>query len=113
MRGLSASLLTAVAVTVATVPAPCASAAPSGCFDTGGSTICQAPGNVQIDAKPHPLPKVFPRNDGPKWSGLGYDAKFPALGDDPKWANFGYNPKWNGFQPPDRCVRPGCLDAHR
>jgi hypothetical protein len=74
VRGLSISLLAALALTVAIVPAPCASAAPSGCFDTGGSTNCQEPGNVQIDDPPQPLPRVFPRSDDPKWSGVGYES---------------------------------------
>lgn len=92
VRGLGVSLLAAMALTVAI--ALCASAAPStqSCWDTGGLTTCQSAGNVQIDDPPRPLPRVFPHSDNPKWSGLGYDPRFPALGHNPKWADFGYNP---------------------
>ena len=94
------SLLAAAAVAVAIATAPNASAAPSEqpCFDTGGSTTCQAPGNVQIFSSPEPLPAVFPHSNNPKWRALGYDPRWPALGHNPKWNGFGYDPKWNGFQ---------------
>ena len=33
-----------------------------------------------------------------------------SVGHTPK-ADYGYSPRWNGFQPPLRCVRPGCIGA--
>jgi uncharacterized membrane protein len=73
-----ASLLGAT-LAAALVIAPVASAASTpSCLNTGGSTNCQAPGNVQIYASPHALSAAGSHSD-PKWSGLGY------------------NPKWNGF----------------
>ncbi|HYO00514.1 MAG TPA: hypothetical protein VET27_00890 [Mycobacterium sp.] len=75
----TASLLGAVALAVV-VTAPTASAAEGqSCLRTGGSTDCQATGNVQIYASPDSLPAVGSHSD-PKWRGLGYD------------------PKWDGFQ---------------
>jgi hypothetical protein len=94
------SLFVAAVAAMAIVTAPSASAARSQqpCFETGGSTTCQAPGNVQIFSSPHALPAVFPHSKNPKWRGVGYNPKWPALGHNPKWQDFGYNPKWNGFQ---------------
>jgi hypothetical protein len=96
----SISLFAAAVAAMAIATAPSASAAPSEqpCFDTGGSTTCQAPGNVQIFSSPHALPAVFPHSDNPKWRGLGYDPRWPALGHDPKWNGLGYDPRWDGFQ---------------
>jgi hypothetical protein len=67
------SLLAAAAVAVAIATAPSASAAPSEqpCFDTGGSTSCQGPGNVQIFSSHHALPAVFPTPT--TRSGVGWD----------------------------------------
>jgi hypothetical protein len=67
------SLLAAVAVAVAIATAPSASAAPSEqpCFDTVGSTTCQAPGNVQIFSSHHALPAVSPTPT--TRSGVGWD----------------------------------------
>jgi hypothetical protein len=94
------SLFAAAVAAMAITTAPTASAAPSQqpCFETGGSTTCQAPGNVQIFSSPHTLPAVFPHSKNPKWRGVGHNPKWPALGHNPKWQDFGYNPKWNGFQ---------------
>ena len=98
----SISLLAAGAVAVAIATVPIASAAPSEqpCLDTGGSTDCQTRGSVQIFTSPHPLPRVLPHSNNPKWRALGYNPKWPALGHNPKWQDFGYNPRWNGFQTP-------------
>jgi hypothetical protein len=95
------SLLAAAAVAVAVATAPIASAAPTEqpCFDTG-STNCQTHGNVQIFTSPHPMPRVLPHSNNPKWRGLGYNPRWPALGHNPKWQDFGYNPRWNEFQTP-------------
>jgi hypothetical protein len=50
-------VLGAAAVAAAIFAAPIASAATvsDDCADTGGGTVCQSPGNVQIDATPAPL----------------------------------------------------------
>jgi hypothetical protein len=101
-RGMSCniSLLAAAVAAMAVATAPSASAAPGEQprFDTGGSTTCHAPGNVQIFSSPPALPAIFPHSNNPKWRGLGYNPRWPALGHNPKWQDFGYDPRWNGFQ---------------
>ncbi|MCW2688451.1 MAG: hypothetical protein JWR37_3341 [Mycobacterium sp.] len=84
------SLFAAAVAAMAIATAPSASAAPSQQprFDTGGSTTCQAPGNVQIFSSPHALPAVFPHSKNPKWRGVGYNPKWPALGHNPEVAGF-------------------------
>ena len=75
----AASLLGAVAL-AAVVASPVASAADTEtCLHTGGSTVCQTTGDVQIFASPQSLPTVGSHPD-------------------PKWHAQGYNPKWDGFQ---------------
>jgi hypothetical protein len=53
-----ASLLAAGAAATAIIAAPIASAASTdqSCAGSGGGTICQSPGNVQIDARLRPIP---------------------------------------------------------
>ncbi len=101
-------LLAAAAAAIAIAAAPNASAAPSEqhCSDAGGSTNCQRPGNAQVHASPHALPRVSPHSNNPNWRGLGYNARWPAVGHNPKWQAFGYDPKYSGFQP-----RPSVLRA--
>lgn len=69
----------AAAISIAAAPVALAASAQP-CFETGGATDCQAPGNVQIYTAPHPSPAVVPHSD-------------------PRWRALGYNPKWDGFEP--------------
>src|SRR5690349_20836739 len=57
MKFFIAPMLAAGAAAAAIVAAPIASAATvsQDCGSTGGGTVCQSPGNVQIDATPGPL----------------------------------------------------------
>ena len=104
MRGLSVSLLAAVALG-AIAAAPIASAAPSEqqclaqhCLEVEASTVSQGRGNVQIFSSPKAMPAMFPHSHNPKWSGLGYNGRWPTLGHNPNWQDFGYSPRWDGFQ---------------
>jgi hypothetical protein len=101
-------LLATTAAALAIAAAPSASAAPGEqpCSDAGGSTDCQRPSHAQVYTAPRALPRVLPPSINPRWTGLGYSARFPKYGFDPKWQAFGYNPKYSGFQP-----RPSVLRA--
>jgi hypothetical protein len=106
-------LLAAAAAAMAIATAPSASAAPSGQPGSGGgeSINCQRPGNAQVYTSPHPLPRVFPHSNNPKWRGSGYNARWPTIGHNPKWRAFGYDPKYSGFQPRPSVLRAPQLPA--
>jgi hypothetical protein len=56
---LIAPALTAAVAAAAIVGAPMASAAGESCGGTGGGTVCQSPGNVQLNDAPAPV-QFFP-----------------------------------------------------
>ena len=85
MRGLSVSLLAAVALG-AIAAAPIASAAPSEqqclalhCLEVEAPTVSQGRGNVQIFTSAKAMPAMFPHSHNPEWSGLGYDGRWAYL----------------------------------
>lgn len=99
--------LAAASTALAITTAPIASASPGerSCSDTAASTNCHRAGHAQFYAEPQALPRVLPPSINPRWSGLGYSARFPKYGFDPKWQAFGYNPKYSGFQPRPSVLR--------
>lgn len=50
LRIITSLAITATAALIGL--APMAKAAPTGCSNTGGATICQTPGNAQVTAQP-------------------------------------------------------------
>jgi hypothetical protein len=80
-----APVLAAGAAAAAIIGAPIASAATDQtCTGTGGGTVCQSPGNVQLDDSPAPA-QFSPYGDeafllGDGFGGAGFDNGFHGAG---------------------------------